>query len=243
MGLLANPTRLSSFKENRMTIQFEDFFPGIKSKGFWSTTKYASVSETLAQANRWVTHNRIEVLNIETVVLPVVSSSSAKGAIVTLQQANWCQIIRIWHSTSVESEAVTGWQDYFIDLHDLDNIIFPVITMAPNGYIEVIQSAQEFRQCSQGALEDRYFDQLQLFDSASQKFVVHSCRKELDLAAIDGVKTVAVSFSMSVPQPIGLSEVKELTSPYFDRKQSRLEVKQQQDFRSLCHFLTANMTK
>jgi hypothetical protein len=226
-----------------MTIQFEDFFPEIKSRGFWSTTKYASVSETLAQANRWVTHNRIEVLNIETVVLPVISNSSATGAIVTVQQANWCQIIRVWHSTSAESETVTAteWQDYFIDLHDLDNIIFPVITMAPNGYIEVIQSAQEFRQCSQAALEDRYFDQLQLFDSASQKFIVHSCRKELDLEEIDGVKTVAVSFNISEPQPIDLSEVKELTSPYFDRKQSRLEVKQQQDFRSLCHFLTANM--
>jgi hypothetical protein len=216
-----------------MTIQFKDFFPEIiKSQSLWSDTKYASIDETLAQVNRWVAHNRIEVLNIETIVLPVVSNPT-KGR----------QIIRVWHSTPVESEAVTAtvWQDYFTDLHDLDNIMFPVITMAPNGYIEVIQSAQEFRQCSQGALEDRYFDQLQLFDSASQKFVVHSCRKELDLEAIDGVKTVAVSFSMSVPQPIDLSEVKELVSPYFDRKQSRLEVKQQQDFRSLCHFLTTNM--
>lgn len=78
---------------------FKDFAPQLVKKGFFKID-YESFEEVLAAANAWIRDHNIEVLNIETVVLPnmwkaggstdMAHTSSDSGSF-------WYQFIRVWY--------------------------------------------------------------------------------------------------------------------------------------------------
>ena len=62
-------------------LKFKDFFPVQKSKNIWTGRgKYGTLQHALQDANAWITaHPEIELLNIETVVLPNIHSHREEG--------------------------------------------------------------------------------------------------------------------------------------------------------------------
>ena len=81
---------------------YKDFAPGVVEKGsFFRGSKVESLKEVVATAKHWAKTNSVEVINIETVLLPVTSKDPAESfertAIsVELGMAEWTQIVRVW---------------------------------------------------------------------------------------------------------------------------------------------------
>jgi hypothetical protein len=83
-----------------MAIAFKDFFPQVTRSGFLSSD-YESFAQVVQRANDWMASSGVNVLNVETVVLPNVNTAEEA------QQTNirtsgemssyWRQIIRIWY--------------------------------------------------------------------------------------------------------------------------------------------------
>ena len=85
-------------------IQFKDFVPKQVSKGgFLSQAQYESIGRAVLEADNWVRDASIEVINIETVVLPNMHSPREEGSTdSSLHQdsewpTSWHQFIRIWY--------------------------------------------------------------------------------------------------------------------------------------------------
>jgi len=83
-------------------IWFEDFAPQIIKSGFFGRT-FESFEAALAAANEWIEHNDIDVVNIETVVLPQIWERSEEGTTDTDIRTSgecsstWHQFIRVWY--------------------------------------------------------------------------------------------------------------------------------------------------
>ena len=78
---------------------FKDFAPQVVKKGFFKTD-YESFEEALNAANAWIKDHNIEVLNIETVVLPNMWNEGGTADIKhTSSQSGsyWYQFIRVWY--------------------------------------------------------------------------------------------------------------------------------------------------
>ncbi len=79
---------------------FKDFAPQIKKKGFFKTD-FQSFEEALSAANAWITNSKIDVVNIETVVLPemwredgtIDTDLTTSGDMMN----SWYQFIRVWY--------------------------------------------------------------------------------------------------------------------------------------------------
>ncbi len=81
-----------------MAIAFKDFFPTVLRSGFLSSD-YEAFPVVVNRANEWITTSGVQVLNVETLVLPNVSSETEA------QQTNirtsgemssyWRQILRV----------------------------------------------------------------------------------------------------------------------------------------------------
>jgi hypothetical protein len=231
-----------------MTIHFKDFVPNVNANGLF-LQEYESIEETLLRVNRWITQHNVEVLNIETVLVP---TTLCKDQDTNSKYNSWqvgsisCQVIRVWHSTLITSKSslfnsVTSDRsadDYFRDFSDLNPIEFPIITISRNT-VEAVVSAQEFRQCSVRAFEDGYFSGLEIFDSNSQRFVVKSFRNELELGEIDGIHMIAVSFQINKLNFVEFNEVRERIAKSFSSKEHKIAVKQQEDFTNLYRFIAS----
>jgi hypothetical protein len=85
-----------------MTIQFRDFFPDVKKRGLFKT-QYATLQETVEQANAWIAEAKVRVLNLETVVLPNILSAQqttvAEARTSGEMSSSWYQVIRVWYET------------------------------------------------------------------------------------------------------------------------------------------------
>jgi len=90
-----------------MTIEFEDFVPSIQKRGFFSR-EFEAFRECLERANRWVEENGIDVMNIETVILPNIWSPGEEGSEDPELRTSgdmisqWYQCIRIWYHAAPE---------------------------------------------------------------------------------------------------------------------------------------------
>lgn len=64
-------------------------------------TDYESFEEVLATANAWIRDHKIEVLNIETVVLPNMWREVGQTRICTISvvlgNSYWYQFLRVWY--------------------------------------------------------------------------------------------------------------------------------------------------
>lgn len=65
--------------------------------------EYESFDSALAAANAWIGEERIEVINVETVVLPNIWQPSEEGTrdagLRTGDLAVWHQFVRVWYRT------------------------------------------------------------------------------------------------------------------------------------------------
>lgn len=87
-------------------INFKDFNPEIKEKGgFFKMPAFEQLSDSLSKANQWIAEEQVEVVNIETVVLPNIYDAGEEGTSdVQLRtsgdsSAYWHQFIRVWYKS------------------------------------------------------------------------------------------------------------------------------------------------
>lgn len=85
-------------------IQFQDFEPRIiPETGILQPTQYENLDETLQDLNSWIEENEIQVLNIETVVLPNIHKFDEEGTVdvavkvSTKSYSIWYQFFRVWY--------------------------------------------------------------------------------------------------------------------------------------------------
>ncbi len=92
-------------------IQYKDFAPRITERGpFGGPSEYESFSEVVSAVNQWIASTTIQVINVETVVLPDRIESTSDGVYgVTTSNAfypvmisqgitvNYFQCVRVWY--------------------------------------------------------------------------------------------------------------------------------------------------
>lgn len=88
-------------------IYFRDFEPRkLKSAGIFNAAEYQSVGSILEDLNDWIRDENIEVVNIETVVLPNIHNWNEKGTsdpeLITGGDvgSTWHQFFRVWYKAS-----------------------------------------------------------------------------------------------------------------------------------------------
>jgi len=85
-------------------IKCKDFVPEIiKRGGFFSSAKAQEFQTCLDHANQWISDENVEVVNIETVVLPNIHDELEEGSMDTNLDthgdttSNWNQFVRVWY--------------------------------------------------------------------------------------------------------------------------------------------------
>ena len=93
------PRRADRIKRKTM-YHFKDFAPQVVKKSFFKID-YESFEEVLATANAWIRDHKIEVLNIETVVLPDTQGEVGQTRICTILvvvgNSYRYQFVRVWY--------------------------------------------------------------------------------------------------------------------------------------------------
>ena len=88
-----------------MAIRFRDFYPEVRSQSLFSP-EYETLEETVTRANEWLAHERVRVVNVETVVLRNVLSADKTTQVRILTGGGdgyWCQFVRVWYLVENES--------------------------------------------------------------------------------------------------------------------------------------------
>ncbi|TNE49286.1 MAG: hypothetical protein EP343_12270 [Deltaproteobacteria bacterium] len=85
-------------------ILFADFEPReVSSGGFFKVAEHESLGKVLQDVNDWIEKENIDVVNIETVVLPNIHNTGEEGttdpSIRTSGEmsAYWYQFFRVWY--------------------------------------------------------------------------------------------------------------------------------------------------
>jgi len=81
-------------------IAYKDFAPKMTKRGFFST-EFQTFDQAVLAANQWIEQNRVEVVSIETVVLPEMwSEEGTTDTELTTSgdmMSSWYQFIRVWY--------------------------------------------------------------------------------------------------------------------------------------------------
>ncbi len=81
-------------------IRFKDFAPQITKQGFFKK-EFQSFDEAVSAVNDWVSRHQVDVINIETVVLPEMwSEEGTTDTNLTTSgdmMNSWYQFIRLWY--------------------------------------------------------------------------------------------------------------------------------------------------
>ena len=89
-------------------IAFKDFVPKDKTKALALSRTYESLEEAVARANEWIESQEVQVVNVETVLLPGIKSENESGAAIAkhrnlsfspVSQTPWTQVVRVWHKS------------------------------------------------------------------------------------------------------------------------------------------------
>lgn len=96
-------TLLEDGTEN-LAIRFIDFAPRqLEAPSFLVRAKYEDLGQALVRLNRWIEESEVEILNIETIVLPNMHRPREEGthdvAILAAGESpgNWHQFFRVWY--------------------------------------------------------------------------------------------------------------------------------------------------
>ena len=86
-------------------IAFQDFVPPqLQPPGFLTAAKYAPVEQAVQAANDWIRQYGVKVLNVETVVLPNMTSPGEEGTGDAQLRTSgdmasfWYQFVRVWYT-------------------------------------------------------------------------------------------------------------------------------------------------
>ncbi len=85
---------------------YKDFNPAVVTKGgSWRSHKVGPLDDVVVEARQWATEKAIEVISIETILLPLTArdpreSYGDSALSVELGTAQWTQIIRLWYRSS-----------------------------------------------------------------------------------------------------------------------------------------------
>jgi hypothetical protein len=88
-------------------IGFADFVPRlIEEGGVFHHEQRALVQEAVDRANQWISQNKVQVLNIETVTMPNIFAAGEEGpqdsSVLVYEQHRWYQFVRVWYSYGPE---------------------------------------------------------------------------------------------------------------------------------------------
>jgi len=82
-------------------IKYKDFAPQVTKRSlFKGVTEVDSFPMVVSAANQWIENSSVQVINIETVVLPNSSPGTDYGMYITSggYRANyWYQCVRVWY--------------------------------------------------------------------------------------------------------------------------------------------------
>jgi hypothetical protein len=83
-------------------LAFRDFAPKVLEDGGWlSGPAYEDFDAALEAANAWIAADSIDVVNVETVVLPNIYSPGEQGTVdpelgMHAGRGTWHQFLRVW---------------------------------------------------------------------------------------------------------------------------------------------------
>ncbi|SNT15137.1 hypothetical protein SAMN05421640_2532 [Ekhidna lutea] len=85
-------------------IQHIDFAPKVTKKGgLFKSAQIESFHSLMDAMNEWISSNPIELVNVETVLLPNIYDSDEEGSEDTMlgtgreSSSHWYQLIRVWY--------------------------------------------------------------------------------------------------------------------------------------------------
>jgi hypothetical protein len=82
-------------------LNFQDFIPLVQKTLLGFPTDYESIDAVMTRVRRWIERERIQVLNVETLFLPILPNEheeSAPARIAGFANAmSVFQVIRVWH--------------------------------------------------------------------------------------------------------------------------------------------------
>lgn len=86
-------------------IRYRDFAPHVIKRGLLHSDDYETFDAAVAAANAWMSGTSIDLVNIETVVLPNISPDKSEGTTdgrVETEEAmtsinEWYQFVRVWY--------------------------------------------------------------------------------------------------------------------------------------------------
>ena len=86
-------------------IRYQDFLPKESSReGFFGGVDYASFDSCVDAMNHWLERNPVQVMRVETVMLPNIHNPNEEGSgdteLLTTQTTNWYQFVRLWYTES-----------------------------------------------------------------------------------------------------------------------------------------------
>ena len=86
-----------------MMIKCKDFVPEKKKGGLFKAGSVQHFDEVLQEVDAWLAAEKVEVINIETVVLPNIHESDEEGSQDTElwtggeSSSKWYQLVRVWY--------------------------------------------------------------------------------------------------------------------------------------------------
>ena len=90
-------------------LGFRDFVPKqLSDFGVFKVAEYESFHAAVAAANRWIRDSGVEVIQLETVVLPNIWSKYEEGSIDASigasggMTSHWHQFLRVWYRNDAE---------------------------------------------------------------------------------------------------------------------------------------------
>jgi len=82
-------------------IAYRDFVPEAVPRLPGRPAGPASFDSAVAAANRWIQSERVDVLGVETVVLPNIHSPFEMGTgdadLTATESSRWFQVVRVWY--------------------------------------------------------------------------------------------------------------------------------------------------
>ena len=81
-------------------LKFRDFAPPQQELGLLGEPEIANLAEAVEAANQWIDTFHIDVVTVETVVLPNLDGADATTAgelKADAEDARWFQVVRIWY--------------------------------------------------------------------------------------------------------------------------------------------------
>ena len=94
-------------------LAFKDFMPQIQKKVLGLPTAYEDIHEVFTRVKRWLEQEQIQVINVETLLLPALPNANLESAPSRMTGASGStgtfQVIRVWyHDSASFEEAYTG---------------------------------------------------------------------------------------------------------------------------------------